>query len=218
VLRKEHTQGPRCLGFPSGSFPLLCTHLFYSHPFLPGSVCDTHTQTQTSNPKPRFLDMPTLPSLKSCPGFGSPFPCLPLLSDLQQPTAPPQPGRPSPRAIALTSERSGMGRATCPTQPNPVSLSCSAHVVGTDTYGYRCVQGSLHKRPPAHPFKHTHSVQRVFFGAFNQVGFKSTQARPCNGVAVGSGPGQIPPGSARASESVAGGGVVPKTIRVGSGI
>lgn len=54
-MRKERTQSPQCLGFPSGPFPLLCTHLFYSHPSLPASVCDTRMQNQTSNSKPHFL-------------------------------------------------------------------------------------------------------------------------------------------------------------------
>ena len=76
MLRKECTQGPRCLGFPSGPFPLHCTHLFYSHPSLPASVYDTCTQNQPQTPNPISSNTPISPLLKSHPGFCSPFPCL----------------------------------------------------------------------------------------------------------------------------------------------
>lgn len=69
-------------------------------------------------------------------------------------------------------------------------------------------------------FKCTHGVHGVFLGAFNQVRFKSTQARLCNVVAVqcSQDQGRSPQRSARAGEDVAGGGVVSETVGVGSRI
>lgn len=63
MLRKEHTQDPWYLGFPSSPFPLLCTHLFYPHSSLPASVCDTHTQTQTLKPRTPFTEIHPFPPL-----------------------------------------------------------------------------------------------------------------------------------------------------------
>lgn len=76
MLRKEHTQGPQCLGFPSGPFSLLCTHLFSPfHPCLLLSVILT-CKTKPQPPNLISSNMPISPPVKSQPGFHSTFHCL----------------------------------------------------------------------------------------------------------------------------------------------